>query len=156
MAFHLNGLLRWMELSFASQGIGPSLEQMAEKMDGHGDLQVKLVGFPRSSWIPPWSSSVSISMTLHNGPWFLRIFWVWNNQNVLTKLWTDWKNCLPDISGLWKKGDVRTWNLVFLTLSNSRFSFPVTRRHNYTPGQGVNSKAQGVSWRHKLLPLLFR
>lgn len=52
MAFHLSGLLRWMEFSFASQGIGPNLEQMAEKMDGHRDLQVKLVGFPQSLVIP--------------------------------------------------------------------------------------------------------
>lgn len=45
MAFHLSGLLRWMDLSFASQGIGPDLEQMAEKMDDHRDLLVKLVRF---------------------------------------------------------------------------------------------------------------
>lgn len=52
MAFHLSGLLRWMDLSFAARGLGPNLEQMAEKMDGPRDFQVKLVGFPQSSLIP--------------------------------------------------------------------------------------------------------
>lgn len=52
MAFHLSGHVRWMDLSIASQGIVPNLELVAEKMDDHGDLLVKLVRFPHSSLIP--------------------------------------------------------------------------------------------------------
>lgn len=52
MAFYLSRLLRQVDLSFDSQDIGPNLEQMAEKMDDHRDLPVKLVRCPQSSLIP--------------------------------------------------------------------------------------------------------
>lgn len=36
----------------ASQGVSPNLEQVAEEMDDHRDLPVKLVRFPQPSLIP--------------------------------------------------------------------------------------------------------
>lgn len=62
MAFHLGGLLRWMHLSFASQGIGPNLEQMVEK-DGWPQRSPGKIGQISAILINSWLTIIHLHLS---------------------------------------------------------------------------------------------